>query len=323
MSTSKNLVDIWELYNSQVLNEKAPAKQATKMTTKKGPGPVDLNSPKAKDIQNKDTSGPAAADGYGDVAVDVRNPKHKKDNAYNITNLSFGENFDQNMEKTSKDKINNNMKSIFNKLYEEVMGNEDAADLAALGVDSEGQGHEGAEGEDADLTHAEIIEMLEKALAALKKHAEGESEGESEMSGETEGEAEGEAASEDNEEDADEEDNEESDDADEEDSEEEDDDMKVKKESSGAIYSVDNPVDGDGKLVSDESGKKLTKHNMIKVGDKTAKLANKGKAQYNVNNPVDGDGKEVPDSAGLAMTKHNAIEPKSKIKGRNQEFFGV
>jgi len=326
MSTSKNLVDIWELYNSKVLNEKAPAKQAAKMTTKKGPGPVDLNSPKAKDIQNKDTTGPAEADGFGNEPVDVRNPKHKKINAYNISNLSFGENFDQNIEKTSKDKINNNMKSIFDKLFEEVMGNEDAADLQALGVDTEGQGHEDMEGgEGEEMTHAEIIESLEKVLAALKKHAEGDEAGaQSEMGDEGSTESEGEASDEDeeNSDDADEEDNEEADD--EEDSEEED-DMKVKKESSGIQYKIKNGMDFDGKEVPESDGLGLTKHNNIELKAKTKTLSSKGKGpgEGKIKAAMDFDGKEVPESDGMGMTKHNNIEVKSKIKGKNQEFFGV
>jgi len=318
MSTSKNLVDIWELYNSKVLNEKAPAKQAAKMTTKKGPGPVDLNSPKAKDIQNKDTTGPAEADGFGNEPVDVRNPKHKKINAYNISNLSFGENFDQNIEKTSKDKINNNMKSIFDKLFEEVMGNEDAADLQALGVDTEGQGHEDMEGgEGEEMTHAEIIESLEKVLAALKKHAEGDEAGaQSEMGDET--------SDEDGEMMKSEEDEENSDDADEEDSEEED-DMKVKKESSGIQYKIKNGMDFDGKEVPESDGLGLTKHNNIELKGKTKTLSSKGKGpgEGKIKAAMDFDGKEVPESDGMGMTKHNNIEVKSKIKGKNQEFFGV
>ena len=327
MSNSKNLVKIWELYQQKVLTESAPGKKSAKMTTKKGPGPVDLNSPKVKDVQNKDTTGAENAEGYSKDIVDKRNKEHSNNNVLNINNLSFSENFDKNMEKTSKAQINNNMKSIFDKLFEDVMSGEDAEDLKALGVNTEAPegedtGMEDMGGESEEMTHEEIIEMLEKALAALKKHAEttaGEHDME-DMGDETD---EAEMSYEDSEE-TDEEDAEEDCD-DEEDSEEEDDDDGMKKEATGAIYSVDNPVDGNGKLVPDSAGLSLTKHSNIIQGGKTNKLKSKGqgKAQFNVNNPVDGDGKEVPDSAGLAMTKMNAIEPKSKIKGKNQEFFGV
>ena len=77
------------------------------------------------------------------------------------------------------------------------------------------------------------------------------------------------------------------------------------------------------KEVPDSAGASLQKHSSIKVGDKTSKLAKSGKADGKVGSVVDGQGKDLADSAGLGLTKHSANKPHSKIKGGNQEFFGV
>ena len=72
MSTSKNLVDIWELYSNQVLNEKAPAAKAAKFGKKPGPGAKELNSKQATEIANKETTGPGEAEGVTTDIVDIK-----------------------------------------------------------------------------------------------------------------------------------------------------------------------------------------------------------------------------------------------------------
>ena len=299
MSTSKNLVDIWDIYSKTVLNEKAPAQKAAKFGKKEGPGAVDRNDiKKSQQIANKDTSGPGAADGINTNIIDIKNPKHKNNPI--LAGLSFGENFDKNIEKTSNAKINNYMKSIFDKLFEEVMDGNDAADLDALGVgaDTEAEGMEemDTEGHTVTLT-ADQVECLKAILAQIEgSDTETEAGGDEGFEiGDTEEDGEGY-----------------SDHNAEEDAEEEDDDDGHMKEAT------------EMKEVPDSAGASLMKPGSMKVGDKTSKLAKSGKANGTVNSVVDGKGKDLADSAGQGLTKHGADKPNSKInKGKNQEFFGV
>jgi len=297
MSTSKNLVDIWDIYSKTVLNEKAPAQKATKFGKKEGPGAVDRNDiKKAQQIANKDTSGPSAAEGVNTNIVDIKNPKHKNNPI--LAGLTFGEKFDKNIEKTSNAKINNYMKSIFDKLFEEVMDGNDAADLNALGVgaDAKSEGMDDASNGDTDEGHkvtltADQVECL-KAILAQIEGSDTESEADGDESFEIGGEEDAEGHTE-------------------EDAEEHADDDKEMKEAT------------EMKEVPDSAGAHLQKHSSIKVGDKTSKLAKSGKADGKVTSEVDGKGKDLADSAGLGLTKHSANKPHSKIKGNNQEFFGV
>lgn len=310
MSNSKTLVEIWETYSKQVLNEKAPGKKADKMAKKPGPGAVNLNDKKATEMQNKDTTGPAAAEGVNHDIIDAKK-KGQKENAYNINNLSFSENFDKSIEKTSKDEINNYMKSVFDKLFEEVMSGDDAADMQALGIDAGGDA--GAEGAGGDVTVTLTSDQVE-ALKAILAQIEGEG-GDTEAEG-----AEGDMGGEDmgGEEDAEEKHEKE------EDAEEKEEDAEEKHEKEEDAEEKDDAMKEatEMKEVPDSAGKSLQNKNN-KVGDKTAKLAKSGKADGKVTATVDGDGKDVPDSAGLGLTKHGANKPHSKIKGGNQEFFGV
>ena len=144
-------------------------------------------------MQNKDTTGPAAAEGVNQDIIDAKK-KGQKENAYNINNLSFSENFDKSIEKTSKVEINNYMKSVFDKLFEEVMSGEDAADMQALGIDAGGDaGAEDAGGGDVTVTLTpDQVEALKAILAQIEgeggdteaEGAEGLEGGEGDMGGE-------------------------------------------------------------------------------------------------------------------------------------------
>lgn len=293
MSNAKNLVEIWDLYSKTVLNEKAPAQKAAKFGKKEGPGAVDRNDiKKAQQIANKDTSGPGAADGLNTDIIDVKNPKHKDDPR--LAGLTFGENFDKNIEKTSNAKINNYMKSIFDKLFEEVMDGNDQQDLAALGVGDDA-GMEGPAddkgGEEMTVTlTADQVECLRAILAQVDGSHVGEDEGSDDMGADDMG---GEASEEDAEEV----------DAKEEDAEEEDKDEPMKEAVTGI---VDNPVDGSGKTLPDSAGAGLMKHGSIKVNAKLKPKGGQGKGD--VKNAVDGSGKTLPDSAGAAMMKMGSIK---------------
>ena len=148
MSNAKNLIDIWNVYSNQVLMEKASNKKSI-VSLKPGPGMKNLNDKKAGDIDQAKTTGPAAASGFNAKIIDTKtmSDKEKKDNAYNIKSFTLqDEKFDQDIQKTTNVKINNNMKSTFDKLFEDVIGGDDPQDLKALGI----PGHEGENGDESN-----------------------------------------------------------------------------------------------------------------------------------------------------------------------------
>ena len=306
MSRSKNLLEIWDLYSKQIINEKVAGKSSQKMTKKPGPGPVELNNPKAGAIAQKDTTGPHNADNFDGPAFNkdisdlkTMTDKQKAERPYVAKLNVTAEKFDTNMEKTTKTIINNNMKSTFDKLFEEVMG-DDAADLTALGVDVDaGAGEEG--GEVTVTLSPEHVDALRAILAQIDGEGEGDME---DMPAD-------ESAPDDNlgnEEDAEEKKMH---------KKEDEDNQEVATEASAAVDA--------GSNVPDSAGMHLTKisSGSNKVGDKTAKLAGKGKADSKVTGTVDA-GSDLPDSHGLGMTKvssgSNVV--KSKLKA-GAEAFGI
>ena len=297
MSNAKNLVEIWDLYSKTVLNEKAPAQKAAKFGKKAGPGAVDRGDiKKTQQIANKDTSGPGAADGVNADILDVKNPKHKDDPR--LAGMTFGENFDKNIEKTSNAKINNYMKSIFDKLFEEVMDGNDQQDLAALGVGDDA-GMEGPAddmgGEEMTVTlTADQVECLRAILAQIDGGDDlGEDEGLDDMG------ADDDMGGEETDLEAPEEDAEEK---------HEGDDDEVHGEAT------------EMKEVPDSAGASLQKPGSIKVN---AKLKPKGgKGDGKVTSEVDGKGKDLADSAGAGMMSKGNIAVKSTKTGKTGgDFF--
>ena len=316
-----NLLEIWDAYTSKVLTEKTLPKEAAKFSKKPGKGPVQLNNPKAGYIARPETSGPEVAGDFDGPAFKLKiddlktmTSKEKADRPYvsALNVFDVDEKFDKNMEKSTGTIINNYMKSTFNQLFEEVMG-EDDKDLAALGVSPDAGSH-GEEGMGEEMTiklSPHHIECLKEILSQCEGHGEEHGmEGETEMTDETE---------------AQDEDNEEED----EDSEEEEDTMK---EASGVQYKVTKP-EADGKEVPDNDGLQLVNKAKYDVsstqsGEQTKKQMKVGakKASYSgFKYKVDADGSEVPDSTGLDMTKTGATSnvPNSSIKGKNQDAFAV
>ena len=303
MSMANNLLEIWGLYNSKVLNEKAPAahppgKKAVKMSTKPGPGPVLLNDPKAGAIGRKDSTGPEAADNFDGPSFNrsisdlkTMTDKDKKDKPY-VAQLNVSvENFDKNLEKTTKAAINNNMKSTFDKLFEEVMNSEDDKDLVALGVDADAP--EGDMEGDVTITLSpDHVEVLRAILAQVDGSSDEGMDDES-MPDDDMG-------------------------------TDEDAEMKMPKHGD-EDYEAMHPEGTEMEEVKDSVGLAMTKHSNMKVGDVTAKHdvgANKA-GTTTIDVPVDGKVKNVPDSAGLALTKHSNNKPHSKIKGNNQLAYGI
>ena len=318
-----NLLEIWDAYTSKVLTEKTLPKEAAKFSKKPGKGPVQLNNPKAGYIARPEPSGPEVAGDFDGPAFKLKiddlktmTSKEKADRPYvsALNVFDVDEKFDKNMEKSTGTIINNYMKSTFNQLFEEVMG-EDDKDLAALGVSPDAGSH-GEEGMGEEITiklSPDHVECLKAILAQIEGEGHDEEHG---MEGETEMTDETEAQDEDNEEE-------------DEDSEEEEDTMK---EASGVQYKVTKP-EADGKEVPDNDGLQLVNKAKYDVsstqsGEQTKKQMTVGakKASYSgFKYKVDADGSEVPDSAGLDMTKTGATSnvPNSSIKGKNQDAFAV
>lgn len=302
MSRSKNLLEIWDLYSQQIVNEKVAGKKAEKMTTKPGPGPVQLNNKKAGEIGQKDSTGPANAGNFDGPAFNknisdlkTMSDSDKKKMPY-VAQLNVSEeNFDANMEKSTKTIINNNMKSTFDKLFEEVMNSEDNMDLQALGVDAEAGAGEG-DGEATEITVTLSPEHVD-ALRAILAQIDGAGEGEVELGDETTP----------------------------------DDDLGTEEDAEETKEKGDedagemNQEATEMKEVPDSAGLGLINKAKIKVGDTTAKQdAGAGNAgTTTVSDDVDGKGKNVADTTGLALTKHGNNKPKSKIKGGNQMAFGI
>ena len=280
---------------------------------KPGPGAKDINDMKSREVIDKKKNGPAAAGNFDGPAFkkNIDDPKtmsekEKKDRPY-VAHLNVAhENFDTNMEKITKTAINNNMKSTFDKLFEEVMSGEDTQDLAALGIDADAGGDE-VEGEITVKLSPEHVDALKAILAQIEGGAE-ENLGDETTPDDDMG------TSEDNQEMAPNEDAEEKHGKKE---GEDEDNQEVATEGSAAVDA--------GSNVPDSAGMHLTKisSGSNKVGDKTAKLAGKGTADSKVTGKVDA-GSNVPDSHGLGMTKvssgSNVV--KSKLKA-GAEAFGI
>lgn len=185
MSQQNNLTDIWNVYKDNIIKESKttrPIQGGSKsMGTKPGKGAVDLNSKEAQEIQNSKNQGTTEPvyDIEGlEQPLDPKTTKKskKKDNLYEPEKYS-AEQFDKKLEKSYMEDINNSMKSTFDKLFEEVMGNEDA-ELDALGIETDEGADDAAEGSD-EVTITLDRDMAEK-LCDLLKAACGEDDGEAE-----------------------------------------------------------------------------------------------------------------------------------------------
>ena len=177
MTRANTLTEIWNTYNNNILSENAPGVKAAKMGTKPGKPPVKANDIK-KGFANDNTSGPANAE-KGEIYGNVFDPKHNgvEDELYN-SEIYSSEKYNENnkkIEKKVKESINNYMKSTFDKLFENVMGEEmhsdqETQELDALGIESEVD-----ETSDGDVTITLDREMA-KSLCDLLQAAMGEEE---------------------------------------------------------------------------------------------------------------------------------------------------
>lgn len=183
MTRVNTLTEIWNTYNNNILSEgktDRPIEGGNKnMGSKPGPGAVDLDSDKTKEIQH--SKSPGTTEPVYEIEglkhpIDPKNAK-KEDELYNSADYSsekYTKN-DKKIEKKVKESINNYMKSTFDKLFENVMGEEmhsdqETQELDALGIDTEVE--ETGEG---DVTVTLDREMA-KSLCDLLQAAMGEEE---------------------------------------------------------------------------------------------------------------------------------------------------
>lgn len=179
MSRKNNLTEIWNVYQDSIIKEATatrPIKGGTKeMGTKPGKGAVDMNSKDAQDIQHTGNSGTTEPiydiDGLKEpIDPKTMKKKDKKDNLYAPEKYS-AEQFDEKLEKRYRADINNSMKSIFDKLFEEVMGDEAAEEMDALGIETDVEGADEAEDGQVTIT---LDRDMAKSLCDLLKAAMGE-----------------------------------------------------------------------------------------------------------------------------------------------------
>jgi len=176
MNQVRTLVEMGDVYEKSVIEEKKsvfPPKNTFKLATDKKPVEAKVDS-KAFLPKN---SGPENADNFKKDLIDPETAK--KDNFYEPKKFS------QNLEKTEVQTINNFMsKSIFDKLYEDVMGgqpvDQEVNDAEALGLPGEEGGSD--EGEVTLTLPREHAAALCDALKAVL----GEDEVEDEVGGEEE-----------------------------------------------------------------------------------------------------------------------------------------
>lgn len=298
MTRKKSIVDIGSVYE-QMLESKRPAKEEVtrevveEKATKKletFPKATDKKIDLAKTMQkgsDKDAfvhkdSGPAAA---LDDKTKILDPKTaKKNNHYEP------EKFSDNTRKLAKENINNHMKSIFDKLYEDVIGD----DKLDLGIQAGPEG-EAADAKDLDLSGGSedtVTIKLDKDLAqklhdALMEVLGGGEEASDEAGSEGEGENLG----------GDKLEAEEAPQAEE--AEEKKDDKKDdKKEVAGEATHLEHLPDSKGKSLEKKGG-------VPTVGTKTGHVKS-SKASGQVSTEIDAKGTPVADSKGLSLTSKSA-----------------
>lgn len=172
MSNKNNLTEIWNIYSDSIIKEGktvAPSMQGgvKNFGTKPGKGPAGLNSKGSKDIQNKETTEIDQVDGYQEP-IDPKTAKKSKGekNLYSPEKYS-SEKFDEKVEKTYKESININMKSVFDKLFEEVMDGQESEELDALGIDAPEEASGEDNGEVTVTLGAEHVKCLKEILAQV------------------------------------------------------------------------------------------------------------------------------------------------------------
>jgi hypothetical protein len=281
MNNTRTLVEMGDFYEKSMIEEKKsvfPPKGTFKLATDKKP--VEATADKKAFITKN--SGPENADNF---KKDLVKPDDAKDN-----NFYEPKKFSQNLEKTEVRTINTSMnKSIFDKLYEDVMGGQpdaEANDAAALGLPTGDESNDAGEttgGEEVTFTlprdmAQKLCDVLHEILGA-ESDVKAEHEHEDEVSDET-------ASDEANEEKDDEKD-------------EEEDNQEVAKEAT------------DMKELPASAGESLQKKDN-KVGDVTKSLTSSGAGDGKVTDKVGNDGEKGHALVGAGIKGGAPTSPKGK-----------
>lgn len=319
MNRVRDLVDLSAVY--EAVNTKKATDPKAKFGTKpgkplKGLPEVKIKEPLKDDGQPKQPffhkdSGPENADGFKAPAIDPKVTKGKE-------NHYEPEKFSDNIEKNVKENINNFMnKSIFDKLYEEVMGGESQEDLDAveLGVEAPAGETGGEEGDVTFVLPRDVAQKLHDVLMAALGGGEGEGEGEADdESQEAAPEAQGEVGAAEQ--------------------AEEKKDKKEDEKEEVAGEGVEAEELGHAVVDAEKLNKGLTKvssgSNVVPSEVSTAgKKAGKG-GDAKVTDKVGNDGDKGHALVGAGVKGGAPTSPKgkanvvnSKIKGGNQSFFNV
>ena len=179
MNKARSLVELGAFYESNIIEEKKavfPPKGTFKLASDKKP--VEAKADKNAFVPKN--SGPENADNFKKDLVDPETAKN--DNFYGPKKFS------QNYEKTEVQTINNFMsKSIFDKLYEDVMSdqfNTDTKDAEALGLPSSDAGETAGSEEEVTFTlPRDAAQKLHDVLAAVLTAEEDKAESDTEEVG--------------------------------------------------------------------------------------------------------------------------------------------
>jgi hypothetical protein len=279
MNKTRNLVEMGEFYASTILTEAKtnfPPKDTFKLSTDKKIKPAEAN----KKAFASSPSGPAEADNVKTDIIDAKNSKTKKDNFYEP------EKFSQENGKIQKENINTFMnKSIFDRLYEDVMSDNINSPADIEQADAEALELPGTEVEEGEVTitlDRELAQKLHDVLMSVLGSEEEVPETEEEGAPE-EGEISDEAA--------------------EEEVEEEDEESDVQAEATELT------------ALPDSKGKTLqSKAN--KVHGAATSLVSKGHGEGKIKDENDAEGTVLPDSKGKTLqSKSNKVNSKTSKVG--------
>jgi len=284
MNKTRNLVEMGDFYASTVLTEAAKKVQpkGTFTTADKKLKPAEAN----KKAFISSPSGPAEASNFKADIIDTKNKKTKKENFYEP------EKFSQASEKMEVEPINTFMnKSIFDRLYEDVMSDNmqtpsdlEHADAEALEL----PGHEGETGEEEGEVTITLDRELAKKLHDVLMTVLGSEE---ETGGEDEGGSEEELGGET------------SDEAAEEKADEEDEEESVNAEATELT-----------ELPSSKGASLQGKNN--KVAGVASSLVTKGEGEGKIKQQQDHEGSVLPTSKGATLQgKNNKVASKTSKVG--------
>ena len=166
MTRVNTLTEIWKTYSDTVVNENVPGLSTAKQGSKPGKKPIPAAEIK-KGFRDEKSTGPENAEGFK-TTIDPKQSK-VKDELYDSENYS-SEKYNKKLKKKMKESINNYMKSTFDKLFENVMSDEEQKELEALGVDVDDDGDIDVEATDEVTVTlgAEHVKALKEILAQIE-----------------------------------------------------------------------------------------------------------------------------------------------------------